>query len=533
MSTEEQHMLESGIRSRLHDNLADIDTLLGESADIIRRNFRLADAAGEGRPGQCIYTDGLVKAEYVNDILRALIVYAAEISFGLNEEEAAQQLQERLLVNGGVSIVERLGSCIDAVLAGDTVILIEGIAKGIVISTRGWEGRSVDEPATESVVRGPRDGFVESIRSNSAHIRRRIRDPMLRVDALQVGTRTKTDINVLYIKGLVKKGLVEEVTKRLRSIKVDGILESGYIEEFIEDAPLSPFTTIQSTERPDKAASALLEGRAVILVDNTPFCLIVPTYFWQSFQASDDYYSRYWVGSFLRLVRYLAFMISLALPSVYVMLVSFHQEMIPTGLAFTIASGREVVPFPVLLEALFMEFAFELMREAGLRMPKPVGQAVSIVGSLIIGQAAVQAGLVSPFMVIIVAITGISSFAIPNYAASFSIRLIRFPLLLASGTMGLLGFVGVFFTMVVHAISLRSFGEPYLAPASPFRPSDQQDLLLRFPWWSMIKRPWMAEGEPDRMAKGQRPQPDATAEHRPHDQAGDNSGDSGGKEDGA
>ena len=277
MSTEEQHMLESGIRSRLHDNLADIDTLLGESADIIRRIFRLADAAGEGRPGQCIYTDGLVKAEYVNDILRALIVYAAEISFGLDEDEAAQQLQERLLVNGGVSIVERLGSCIDAILMGDTVILIEGIAKGIVISTRGWEGRSVDEPATESVVRGPRDGFVESIRTNSAHIRRRIRDPMLRLDALQVGTRTKTDINILYIKGLVKEGLVEEVTKRLASIKVDGILESGYIEEFIEDAPLSPFTTIQSTERPDKAASALLEGRAVILVANTPFCLIVPT----------------------------------------------------------------------------------------------------------------------------------------------------------------------------------------------------------------------------------------------------------------
>ena len=215
------------------------------------------------------------------------------------------------------------------------------------------------------------------------------------------------------------------------------------------------------------------------------------------------------------------------------MLVSFHQEMIPTGLAFTIASGREVVPFPVLLEALFMEFAFELMREAGLRMPKPVGQAVSIVGSLIIGQAAVQAGLVSPFMVIIVAITGISSFAIPNYAASFSIRLIRFPLLLASGTMGLLGFVGVFFTMVVHAISLRSFGEPYLAPASPFRPTDQQDLLLRFPWWSMIKRPWMAEGEPDRMAKGQRPQPDANGEHRSQNQAGDSSGDSSGKGDGA
>jgi spore germination protein KA len=283
------------------------------------------------------------------------------------------------------------------------------------------------------------------------------------------------------------------VMQRLTRIRIDAILESGYIEELIEDSPMSPFATVESTERPDKVASALLEGRVAIFVDNTPFVLIVPTFFWQFLQASDDYYSRYWVGSFFRIVRYIAFIVSFTFPSIYVMLVSFHHEMIPTGLALTIASGKDVVPFPVLFEALLMEIAFELMREAGLRMPKPIGQAVSIVGSLIIGQAAVQAGLVSPFMVIVVAVTGISSFAIPNYAASFSIRLIRFPLLLASGWFGLLGFATVFILVVLHALSIRSFGEPYLAPASPFRPTDQKDILLRMPWWSMDRQLSIAE----------------------------------------
>ncbi|WP_225228829.1 spore germination protein [Bacillus sp. PS06] len=250
-----------------------------------------------------------------------------------------------------------------------------------------------------------------------------------------------------------------------------------------------------------------MEGRVAIFVDNSPFVLVVPTYFWQFLQASDDYYSRYMSGTFFRLIRYIAFVISLTLSSFYVMLVSFHQEMIPTPLAVTIASGREVIPFPVLLEAVVMEIAFELMREAGLRMPKPVGQAVSIVGSLIIGQAAVQAGLVSPLMVIVVAVTGISSFAIPNYAASFSIRLIRFPLLIASGTLGLLGFATMFALLAIHAFTIRSFGESYLAPATPFQPSDQKDSMIRMPWWKMERQPQLAEGVESRVGKHQRPEP--------------------------
>ncbi|MDF2726372.1 MAG: GerA spore germination protein, partial [Paenibacillus sp.] len=323
-------------------------------------------------------------------------------------------------------------------------------------------------------------------------------------DSMQIGTRTRTDINIAYIQSLAKDTLVAEVKRRLERIRIDAILESGYIEELIEDSPLSPFNTVQSTERPDKVASALLEGRVAILVDNTPVVLIVPTFFWQFLQAPDDYYNRYWIGTFFRIVRYFGFLISLILPSIYVMLVSFHHEMIPTSLALTIASGREVVPFPVLLEALIMELAFELMREAGLRMPRQIGQAVSIVGSLIIGQAAVQAGLVSPFMVIVVAITGISSFAIPTYSSSLSLRIFRFPLLIASGVFGLLGFATAFFAILLHALSVRSFGEAYLAPASPFRPSDQRDMLLRVPMWMMDQRPSQSQ-DGKRQGRAQHP----------------------------
>ncbi|MDF2606131.1 MAG: spore germination protein [Bacillales bacterium] len=233
----------------------------------------------------------------------------------------------------------------------------------------------------------------------------------------------------------------------------------------------------------------------------------MPVSFWQFLQASDDYYYNFYIGSFFRLIRYIAFVISLTFPSIFVMLASFHQEMIPTPLALTIASGREVNPFPVLLEALLMEISFELMREAGLRMPKPIGSAVSIVGSLIIGQAAVQAGLISPFMVIVVALTGIASFAIPNYTSSFAIRLMRFPILIASGTLGLLGFTFTLGLLLIHLISLRSFGKPYFEPFAPYEPNEFKDMFIRAPWWNMKQQPVHVKQNTTRVKDNQIPSP--------------------------
>jgi spore germination protein KA len=486
------------------DNAALIDAILGQSVDVQKREFLFC--SNPGYPGFCCYMDGLADTQAVDSILRALVVSGCELGVDPALLSTAEAIRTGLMFNASVKVCGMVGDGVQGILSGDTLVVIEGVEQAILVSTRGWKDRGIEEPSSENNVRGPRDGFTESIRTNTAHVRRRIKDPRLRFDALVLGTRSRTDINIAYIQDLVKTGLVEEVKQRLEHIKIDAILESGYLEELFEDSPFSPFNTVQSTERPDKVASALLEGRVAIFTDNTPVVLIVPTFFWQFIQAPDDYYNRYWSGTFFRIVRYLAFLISLLLPSVYVMLVSFHYEMIPTQLALTIASGREVVPFPVLLEAVIMELAFELMREAGLRMPKPIGQAVSIVGSLIIGQAAVQAGLVSPFMVIVVAITGISSFAIPSYSSSLAIRIFRFPLLVASGLFGLLGFATVFFVLLLHALSIRSFGESYLTPASPFRPSDQRDMLLRMPLWMMDERPGFAQ-DSQRTANQQKPKP--------------------------
>nr|WP_166244968.1 spore germination protein [Paenibacillus turpanensis] len=486
-------------------SLKTVHAIIGKSADIISREFVFHH--DKNLRAAVLFTEGLVDpARITNELIKPLTLLGANLksTFPLFQTEA---LQRHLLQSSKVETFQTFEKGIVALLSGSAILLVEGYEEGFIVSTMGWAKRSVDEPQSEPVVRGPRDGFTEDLQTNVALVRRRIRDPRLQVEALKVGKLSKTDVNVVYIDGLIKEGLVDEVKTRLKGINTDAILESGYIEEFIDDAPLSPFPTIQSTERPDKVAASLLEGRAAIMVDNTPFVLIVPTYFWQFLQASDDYYNRYWVGSFFRFIRYVAFFISLVLPSLYVMLTSFHHEMIPTQLALSIAAGREVVPLPVLIEALVMEIAFELMREAGLRLPRQVGQAVSIVGSLVIGEAAVTAGIVSPFMVIIIAITGIASFAIPNYAGSFAIRTLRFPLLIASGTLGLLGFSAMFAVLAIHVIHLRSFGEPYLAPATPFQPTDYKDLIFRMPWWSMKKRPSLASDDKVRLGDNQKPQP--------------------------
>ncbi|WP_251549686.1 spore germination protein [Neobacillus muris] len=501
-----EELLKQNLTSSYENNKVMVQSILPDHADLVTREFFFHEEKNIAIV--CFYFDGLVKSDLISSVIDSFIYQAPrllkDIDLTTLYKKLPEKINKHILHAHNVKQVTKIQDIIDGILSGDTVFIIDKCDQAILVSTRGWNERSVSEPQAEQVVIGPRDGFTENLRTNTALVRRRIRDPLFSIKSTTVGKRTKTTINIAFLEGTVKEGLVEEVMNRINKIEIDGVIDSGYITELIEDSPFSPFTTVQSTERPDKVAASILEGRVAIFVDNSPFVLIVPAYFWQFLQASDDYYSKYLTGSFFRIIRYFAFIISLVLTSVYVMLISFHQEMIPTALALTIASGRDVTPFPVLLEALIMETSFELMREAGLRMPKPVGQAVSIVGSLVIGQAAVQAGLISPFMVIIVAITGIASFVIPNYAASYSIRLIRFPLLIASGMLGLLGFSVVFALIAIHALSLRSFGESYLSPASPFQPSDQKDSFFRMPWWKMERLPSLAAGK-GRSANIQKP----------------------------
>jgi hypothetical protein len=509
MDKEIKDLLKQRFNQNLTTNIETIEKVLDKSSDLVKRDFVIHGTSN--LRAVCYFTDGLADKLQVEHVLESLQYelhkYLATSDGYIDFEDSADSLNENLLYNSAVSTTTDLQKGIDAILIGDALVIVDGLNEAIIIAARGYAMRAIAEPTNEQVVRGPRDGFVENLRTNTALLRRRVRDPLFRIDSVQIGKKTKTDVGIAYIKGLASDDLIEEVKARLDKIEIDGILESGYIEELISDGPWSPFPTIQSTERPDKAASSILEGRVVLLIDNTPFTLLMPVSFWQFLQASDDYYYNFYIGSFFRLIRYIAFVISLTFPSIFVMLASFHQEMIPTPLALTIASGREVNPFPVLLEALLMEISFELMREAGLRMPKPIGSAVSIVGSLIIGQAAVQAGLISPFMVIVVALTGIASFAIPNYTSSFAIRLMRFPILIASGTLGLLGFTFTLGLLLIHLISLRSFGKPYFEPFAPYEPNEFKDMFIRAPWWNMKQQPVHVKQNTTRVKDNQIPSP--------------------------
>jgi len=394
-----------------------------------------------------------------------------------------------VLPEGDMKEIQDFECLFTHLLSGDTIILIDGYAQGFAASSRGWEDRGVTEPNSQTVVRGPKDSFSETLRTNTALLRRKIKDTNLWIETKPIGRKTKTDVAIAYINGIANDKIVEEVRKRLNRIDIDGILGGGYIEELIQDETYTPFPTVYNTERPDAIAAGLLEGRIAILVDGTPFVLLVPALFVHFLQSPEDYHQRFDISTLIRILRYVSFFIALLTPSIYIAVTTFHHEMIPTLLLLSIAAQREGVPFPAVVEALIMEITFEILREAGVRMPRPVGAAISIVGALVLGEAAVQAGVVSPIMVIVVSITAISSFVFPAYNMAIAVRILRFIFMMLGATFGLYGIVLGLIAMVLHLCSLRSFGISYMTPMAPFNWNDQKDAIFRFPQWSMFYRP--------------------------------------------
>lgn len=455
-----------------------------------------------------VYIDGLSDTKTLDEQLLKPLLYDG-LPKGMEEAQKLEQLIEKQLVAfTSVSTVAKINELMDHVLKANVGILVDGESKALIADLKGFEKRGIQEPTTEATIRGPRDGFTESLRTNTALIRRRIRSPKLKFESFTIGSLSKTDIEIAYIEGVAPETLLQEVRERIERIQVDSVLGSAVIEEFIQDSPATPFPLIQNTERPDVVAGNLVEGRVVILVDNTPFTLIVPTTFWSGLQAVEDYYQHSAYSTFIRFIRFILLSIALLLPSLYVALTTFHPRLIPTSLMISIASAREEVPFPALIEALVMELVFEGLREAGIRLPKAVGSAVSIVGALVIGQAAVQAGIVSPPMVIVVATTGIASFAIPRYNLGIAIRMTRFIMLLLAGFLGLYGILLGFIALTIHLVNLRSFGVPYFTPVSPMVFADFKDLLYRAPRWAMNRRPNFIAGKDKlRIPKGQKPSP--------------------------
>ncbi len=494
------------ISNNLEQNRLALKNYLGDSPDIIYREVKI------GKPGiqaLVVYIDGLADTDSIaENVLKSLIFEARNIDPARLKQSAIDTIKEHALTITAVRETDSFQKLLSYLLSGDTVIFVQGLEAAIAVSARsGSVHRNVSEPVTEAVIRGPRQGFIENLRLNTALIRQRIKNPKLRFEELTVGSITQTEICIAYLDGLADKKLIDEVKTRIARIKIDGILESGYIEEFINDAPFSPFPTIQTTERPDVVAAALLEGRVAILTDGTPMALIVPATFIQFLQSAEDYYQTFIFASFIRMLRYFSFFVALFLPSLYIAVTTFHQEMLPSTLALSFAAARQGVPFPAFVEALIMEIAFEILREAGLRLPRPVGQAVSIVGALVIGEAAVRASIVSPAMVIIVSGTAIASFTIPGYVFGLSVRLLRFPIMALSASLGFFGLMMGGFILFVHMASLRSFGVPYLAPIAPANWQGQKDTFIRVPWWAMIRRPLdTGHQDPVRAGRGQKPE---------------------------
>jgi spore germination protein KA len=472
----------------LDETLQEISHRIGNSSDVIIRRFTNESLSSLALA--FIYIDGLVNSDAVNQtVLQPLMEHITLKSDAITAEKAYGLIKDQMLPVGGVKEGKTVEHMLSLLFEGYTIILFEGLQMALAADTSGWEQRSVNEPTSQGVIRGPKEGFTESLRVGTSMLRRRLKTSDLRIEEYKIGQRTQTGVALVYLQGLASEEVLTEIRRRLDGINTDSILESNYIEEFIQDGGLTPFPTIQNTERPDAVAGGLLEGQVGIIIDGTPFALLAPSTFFNFFQSSEDYYQRYDISSFLRLIRYGAFFVSMLLPAFYIAVTTFHQEMLPTTLLISLAAQREGVPLPALAEALLMELTFDVLREAGVRMPRTIGPAISIVGALVLGQAAVSAGLVSAAMVIVVSFTAISNFVIPSLAIANSIRLIRFLMMLIAATLGLFGIMSFLMVLLIHMAGLYSFGVPYLSPVAPMIPRYLKDIFIRVPLWSMPLRP--------------------------------------------
>lgn len=462
----------------IDENEAYLREIFTDCSDVVIRPFQ----SDPGVKAVAVMVDGLVKSDQVQRALEMLMVYWK------GEGSDVEEIKEKVLPAAQISIVENYADMLDGVLSGDTAILLEGSTKAILAEFRGPNTRSVGKPSTEEIIRGPQEGFIENIRVNTSLLRRKIKTPNLKMKALKLGRHSRTNVAVAYMDGIVDPKLLEEVLERLNRIDVDIILETGQLEEYMQDSAYSPFPQMQVSERPDGVAAALMNGRIAIFVDGTPMVMLLPTVFLNFLLTVEDHYERFQFATFLRWLRYAFLLLSLFIPAWYVASTTFHPEMIPTTLLLSFASSREKIPFPAVIEVLIMEVVFEALREAGIRLPKQIGAALSILGALIIGQASVEAGIVSAPVVIVVSITGIASFTIPQYNGAVALRMLRFPLIILASMFGIYGvLIGAMF-IIGHMAKMRSFGVPYLSPAAPYSP-DLKNALIRVPHWAGTHRP--------------------------------------------
>ncbi|MDM5153486.1 spore germination protein [Bacillus sp. DX1.1] len=472
--------------TNLEANLSAITQSIRETLqspnDLTVREFALS---GSSTRCAVVFLCGLTD----KDLIYQLVIRPLQQEGIPNKVPIMQTLLDRFISVGEVNTVKTFPDVINSVLVGDAVVLIDGIPNALVINGRAWERRSLEAPITENIIRGPKVGLTEDIATNKMLIRRDLRDPKLRFQSYIMGKRSQKEVTLIYIEDVINPYIVTELTRRLESIETDVILDSGKIEQLLEDNNMSPFPQFLNTERPDRAVAALAKGKAVILVDGSPFAVIAPMVIVDIFQSPEDHYERWIIGTLLRGLRIIAGLMAILLPAVYVALVSYHQGLIPSNLAYSIAGAREGVPFPAYIETIIMTLTMELIREAGLRLPKQVGQTVGIVGGLVIGEAAVSAGIVNPFMVIIIAVTAIATFSLPVYSVTITFRFLLFAFILAATMFGLYGIILAVIALTIHMTNLKSVGVPYFTPLAPAFYKDWKEEVVLLPRAMLKTRP--------------------------------------------
>ena len=453
------------ISERLDENIAHMEELFHTCDDIKKKRMNL----GKNRDVACYLTFIEVSVDMGNSALLEVLKYLR----GLEREEILRVLEQNALGTSDATYFTTIEE------AGDGLLNME-----------------INEADSEKVVRGSNEGFGDSVKQNAALIRKRIRSPQVKVKEKKMGVRSNTNVYLVYMEGIAYPELVAKIEERLEGFEIDGVLDSGVIEQLSEEKWYSPFPQFQTTERPDRAAMSILDGRVVVLSDNSPIALILPTDYNSFIKTSDDYYNRWEIASFERLLRYLASFFAMTLPGLYLAVTNFHTQILPTTLLLSFADARSGVPFPAVIEVIIMELSFELLREAGVRLPGAMGNTIGIVGGLIIGQAAVEANLVSPIVVIVISFTALCSFAVPNEEFATAFRLLKFFFIGICAWLGFFGFLAGLLAVLIHLSHLKSFGVPYLMPyvaADLNDYEDERDFLWRQPLRLLWKRPIYAK----------------------------------------
>lgn len=451
---------------------------MGESSDLNSRVFQTS----AGQQGTLLFLAGLTDLDKIDRLL--LNSFFGE----LKEEITIEEIKHKFPLSD-IQWKNDTNQVLQGILSGKTALILEHIEGYFLLGLQKWAQRSPEHPIIDNTVKGSQEGFVETLAVNISLVRRFLKTPSLRVEEMTVGKLSETRVSMLYVEGIAQTEVVKEVRHRLKQIETDVILSSSNIEQWIEDNSFSLFPLVRITERPDVTVASLVEGKVAILTDQSPFALVVPFTFFDSLQNMDDYFEKWQVGILFRLIRFTAFLISFLLPGLYVSLAHYNSGLIPTELLLSMITTLTNVPFPLVVELIFMELSIEIFREAGMRLPQPVGQTIGIVGGIVIGEAAVQASLVSPATLIVVALTAMASYSAPIYSLAHTFRTLRFFLILIAAVLGLYGYSLVVLIIIAHLASMKSFGIPYLSPLAPVSLADWVDNIIIFPKRWRNKRP--------------------------------------------